>query len=296
MEYSSTNLLPSMESLVAGLTAERLGSFSAAALELGVTHAAISRRIEALENWAGQRIFERQARGVQVTETGQRVLARLGHALEQIQVARKPRGGSFSLPVVRISVTPSFAQMWLIPRIGQIEGTPASLRIEVHADLKHADILSGEADLAIRYGRGNWNAGNETKLFDEVLCPALSPSLLKTLKIVDAQTIAKLPLLHVGDATGWREWSKKHYPRVKSKESDRTFGGYAQCIEAARAGLGVVLWNHRLHAQTEDLILFDELCITSPLSHYLLSRSAHPDSPPGVLESRILKISKNLSL
>ncbi len=55
MAYSSLTKLPPTDSLVAALTALRLGSFSAAASELGITHAAVSRRIAVAEEWAGER-------------------------------------------------------------------------------------------------------------------------------------------------------------------------------------------------------------------------------------------------
>lgn len=140
MAYSSTLHLPSLESLIAAFTAARLGSFSAAALDLEITHAAVSRRIAAAEEWAGVRLFARHGRGVVVTPDGQRILARAALAVDQIaDLADRPQRQE-RVPVVRVAVTPSFARFWLLPRIRDLEGNPSSFRIDIAADLRHADI------------------------------------------------------------------------------------------------------------------------------------------------------------
>lgn len=94
MTYSPIYKIPPTESLVAALEAARLGSFSVAAAELGITHAAVSRRVAVVEEWVGSRLFERHGRGVVLTPNGQRVVARVRGALEQIRysaaVAQRP--------------------------------------------------------------------------------------------------------------------------------------------------------------------------------------------------------------
>lgn len=288
MAYSSLTKLPSTDSLVAALTALRLGSFSAAASELGITHAAVSRRIVVVEEWAGERLFERHGRGVLPTPNGQRILTRIGMALDQIALLGSAGKVGRTLPTVRLSVTPSFTRYWLLPRFSSLEGRPPVVRLEIVAGLTHADLLGGEVDLAIRYGRGNWKVGTEQKLYDETLVPVVAKSLLQGRSKIQAKDIARWPLLHAGDATNWKAWAAAYDHKLTTKNSDRILGDYAIALDAALAGLGVALWIRELHGLPDGLVAFDEFPALSPLAYYLLSRTGDIDSPASGVASRIL--------
>jgi len=289
MAYNSSSGLPPMESLVAAVTAARLGSFSAAALELDVTHAAVSRRVATAEAWAGVRLFTRRGRGVSPTNDGQRALARLSLALEQIaQIGERPQRAR-RLPVVRLAVTPSFARFWLLPRLRDLEHQPTDIRIEVVADLTHADLASGEVDLAIRYGRGGWKIGPEDRLFEEPLYPVVSRALLSS-RSMSAAEVLEAPLLHNGDTTNWRCWTAAHEVVFRPKPSDRLAMDYALTLDAASVGLGAALWNGGLHALSTvppPLVTIPELTVLSPLRYFLLSRSLGAHTPAATIAERI---------
>ena len=194
--------LPSIESLSTALAVAHFGSFSAAAIELSITHAAVSRRIASLENWAGIQIFKRHTRGVVVTESGQRVLARLDNAMSQIENLSISKKTKHLPPPIRLAVTPSFARFFLLPRISQLSGTPNDLHIELFASLNHADLLGGEVDLAIRYGCGAWSKTHAVRLIEDNLVPVIS----KTIYPRKLSNLLDLPLLHDGDSSNWRTW------------------------------------------------------------------------------------------
>ena len=288
MAYSSLTRLPQTDTLIAALTALRLGSFSAAAIELGITHAAVSRRIAVVEEWAGERLFERHGRGVLPTPNGQRILTRIGVALDQIALLGHVGKVRRKLPTVRLSVTPSFARYWLFPRVTSLEGQPPTVRLEIVAGLTSADLRGGEVDLAIRYGRGNWKVGTEQKLYDETLIPVVARSLHQGRSGVQAGDIAKWPLLHASDATNWKAWMAAHGQSLTTKGSDRVLADYAITLDAALAGLGVALWIRELHGLPEGLVAFDKFPAKSPLGYYLLSRAGDVDSPASGVASRIL--------
>jgi LysR family glycine cleavage system transcriptional activator len=276
-----------MDSLVAAMTAVRLGSFSATALELGITHAAVSRRIAIAEEWAGLRLFDRHGRGVVPTPNGQRVLARVEVALDQIANLGAGPKMKRGVPSVRLAVTPSFARFWLLPRLKSLESDPPDVTIQVLADLKHADLPGGEVDLAIRYGRGGWRAGSEERLFAETLVPVATKDLLAPTGLVKATDIIRLPLLHGGDTTNWRAWIAEHADTFRPKPVDRIFVDYSLAIDAASAGLGVALWNQSLHGVADGLIAVRKFEVTSPLAYYLLSRAGDAHSPAALVARRI---------
>jgi len=288
MAYSSLSRLPPTDNLAAALAALRLGSFSAAAIELGITHAAVSRRIAVVEEWAGERLFERHGRGVQPTPNGQRILTRIEVALDQIALLGHAGKAGRTRPTVRLAVTPSFTRYWLLPRFQSIEGNPSTVRLEIVAGLTHADLLGGEVDLAIRYGRGNWKVGTEQKLYDETLIPVVARSMLRGSAAIQPRDIARWPLLHGGDVTNWKSWATVHGHKLTAKGSDRILVDYAIAIDAALAGLGVALWIRELHDLPEGLVAFDAFPAKSPLGYYLLSRTGDVDSPASGVASRIL--------
>jgi LysR family transcriptional regulator, glycine cleavage system transcriptional activator len=263
-----------MDCLAAALAALRCGSFSAAAIELGVTHAAVSRRVASAETWAGAKLFERHGRGVRPTLHGQRLLTRLSQTFEQIEAmadrTRRPR----ARPLVRLSVTPSFARFWLLPRIAELE--KSDLRIEVTAEQYNADLQNGEADLAVRYGRGGWKTGRETPLFEETLVPVAAPVIVAERDRVSAKTLATLPRLHSSESTNWRAWSAQHGVEFRHHSKDRTLSDYGLTLEAACAGLGVALWNtglHQLGDLKQRLTVLTRLSSKSALRFFLLEPS-----------------------
>lgn len=290
MTYSSDDSFPPFDALQAALVAAEAGSFTAAASALGVTHATISRRVELVENWFRLSLFDRYARGVTVTPDGQLALAKVAHAFDQLRQARDARPVGANLPIVRLATTSSFARFWLISRLQELEGAVPDLRIEVVTSALNASLSNGEVDLAIRYGRGNWNDGEEEALFEEWLFPVATPGLLRKLGACTPKTLCSLPLLHTGDTTLWRAWSKFHGRPLTPKPSDRVMGDYAQAIEAARSGLGVVLWNSAIHSLEESdgqLTAIAEMAYPSPLNFYLLSKPALAHTPPMKVRARL---------
>src|ERR1700679_2876321 len=134
----------------------RQGSFLAAAGVAGLTHGAISRRVAAVENWLGTTLFERHARGVRLTPDGQRFVGRIEQAFGIIDSAANQWRSPRSLRLVKLSVVPGFAKLWFFERQAALESEAPALRIELDIDHRNVDVAGEQADLAIRYGRGNW--------------------------------------------------------------------------------------------------------------------------------------------
>ncbi len=267
MSYSSPLRLPPIDCLVAALVALRAGSFTTAAATLGVTHAAISRRVAGAEAWAGYPLFERHGRGVRPTPEGQRLLIRLAQQFEEIDAlvvgGRHPRARD----LVTLAVTPSLARFWLLPRLAALEDD--DLRIEVLASYRHADLNAGEADIAIRYGRGNWGLGSETPLFNEALIPVHAPGLADHRR--QAEQLLAAPLIHSADPSLWRGWARHFGMTYRAKAADRIVADYSLAIDAAIAGLGVALWNRGVHDLPAGLeAVRSAAWFEPPLRYYLL--------------------------
>lgn len=232
-----------MDCLQAAVLVARAGSFSAAAEQLGVTHAAISRRVAGAETWAGMPLFSRHARGVALTQDGERVLARVAQGLDLLDRAADPGRKVRHADVVRLATTNSLAAFWLAPRLQALEAAAGGLRIEVATDGRLVNLSKGEADLALRYGDGHWRDTRAQALFESHrLIPVLSRDLAASLGATPgASDLVRLPLIHSGDSGPWRTWFAAHRIGFRGRPVDRVFGHHDVAMAAARAGLGVAL-------------------------------------------------------
>lgn len=290
--HSSLSLhLPPLEGLHAVIAAHRTGSFSAAAEALGITHGAVSRRVHAVEHWLSTPLFVRHGRGVQTTPAGQRFIATVEQALATIHSSADRWRPAHGMPVVRLSVVPALARLWLMPKMPSLQGTPADVRIELQLDHRPADLNAGEVDVTVRYGAGRWKGIVTRPLFSERLYPVAAPAIADTLRApTRAERIAELPLLHDSDTRHWRAWLAENGIRHRAKQGDRRFEDYDLVLAAAEAGLGVALLRTPLaHAYVTNrrLVRISRASIPNPHGHHLAMR-------PGEDRSAVLRVAERL--
>ena len=269
--------LPPLDGLTAVLAAIRSGSFTAAADELGLTHGAVSRRIQAVERWLGTPLFERHARGVRATPAGQRFARQVEQALATISQSAEHWRPRRELETVRISVVPSFAKLWLLPRLRALQGSPPELRIELSVEHRLASLEGREVDLAIRYGAGAWPGLRSHLLMRERLFPVASPDIAQRIgPQASAERIAHEPLLHDSDTAQWRAWLHSCGQRYRPHARDRRFEDYDLVLAAAEAGLGVALLRAPLAASalaSGRLLQLSDHVIDNPASHWIVTRA-----------------------
>lgn len=242
MDHIAPADLPPMEQLPTVLAAARHGTFSLAAAELGLTHGAVSRRIAAVEQWLGYRIFDRHGRGVRPTAEGQRFIARIEEAfiaIAQSSERWKPRRGA---EVVRISLLPSFAKLWLFQRLVMLEGEPRDIRVEPVIEHAFADLAETGCDLAIRCGRGGWPGVRAIPMAEELAFPVTAPALARRLGGEPAPAdLLRHPLIHDSDGSGWKAWYGSLGMAFRPRPQDLRFEDYDVVLSAAEAGLGIAL-------------------------------------------------------
>src|SRR6516225_6146547 len=144
---------PSLTALRAFETAARTLSFTSAADELNLTQGAISHQVNTLEARLGLKLFERAARGLKLTDAGQKYLPLVRDALDRLRTAEdliRPTRPS----VLTVTVSPNFASKWLVPRLGGFSITHPNLDLRISASLQHVDFSQEDIDLAIRHGTG----------------------------------------------------------------------------------------------------------------------------------------------
>jgi LysR family transcriptional regulator, glycine cleavage system transcriptional activator len=170
-----TQRLPPLSSLRAFEAAARLESFSLAADEIHVTHGAVSHQVKALEEFLDVTLFRRESRRVALTDDGRYFAERVRSALNQISDAAGSLKRRAQPNRLTISVLPSFASRWLMPRIGRFMALHPGLEVQVEATASLANFARDGVDVAIRFGRGPWPSVHAEWFMDDAYLMVCSP-------------------------------------------------------------------------------------------------------------------------
>ncbi len=282
--------LPPLETLRAFEAAARGGSFSAAAESLNLTHGAVSRQVARLEQWLGQRVFERRARGVALTPDGQRLLTRTTEAFALIADTSDRWFETRGAAVVRLTSIPSVCGLWLMPRLKGLEAGEPGLRVELVVEHRHADLESEGIDLAIRCGRGRVPGRISIRLFEEECRPIAAPSLAALVGTGEPARLLCHPLIHDSDAGGWRAWFAAHGLDYRPRRQDRRFEDYNLVLDAAAHGLGIALARAPLATgaiATGRVVFADERAVANPAAYWL-------DRPEGRLRHAAVELARRI--
>lgn len=223
-------------------------SFVIAAQELSVTPAAVSHQVKKLEEFLGFPLFRRQSRGLLLVDSGQMLLPELSEVFLQLDKAMERVIESDSRGTLTLSVAPTFAVMWLIPRLQKFYSLYPEIDVRISTGLGLIDFQRDDFDAAIRLGNGQWHGLEAIKLFDESVTPMCSPALLEGPDAIQAPTdLSKHILLHNHsmdydpDAPTWEKWLKA----AGAGEVDSSHGTHFSLpdhgLQAAIDGAGVVL-------------------------------------------------------
>src|SRR5690242_18388248 len=190
--------LPSLNGLKVFWAAARHGSFAKAADELHVTPSAVSLQVRQLEDELGLKLFDRTARGLALTPSGQRVLPDVASAFERLQQSFAALRDTDRATMLTVSAAPSFASKWLLPRLNRFLATNTEIEVSLKATVELADFERSEADLGIRYGRGHYPGLVTELLMREMVFPVCNPDLLagKDSQVSTADFLATATLLH----------------------------------------------------------------------------------------------------
>jgi LysR family glycine cleavage system transcriptional activator len=242
---------PSTGALRSFEAAARLLSFTEAAAELNLTQGAVSHQIRELETRLGVKLFNREARGINLSDAGDIYLPYVREALDRLRAgldALRPEGDD---NILTVSCSPNFAAKWLVPRLGAFSREHPDIDLRISAMMQHVTFEGDGIDLAVRHGEGDWPHLHVTQLCHEVVFPICSPLLLASLDRVESiEGLAKLTLLHDQDRTAWAKWLMAMGVPLEGFDLDHgpVFNESSLVIDAAVAGQGVALARSALSA------------------------------------------------
>lgn len=239
--------LPPLASLRLFEAAARHASFKQAAEELGLTPSAVSHGIDTLETWLGAPLFDRSGRSVALTAAGEDLLPYVSEGLSMIATGAHRVSPLLGARRIRVSVAPTFARRWLVPRLGRFRGRHPE--IDLHVDTSHRQAvfpLDG-VDLAIRMGPAPWPSARSELLFREALQPVAHPDLAARLPQREGRIDwARAPLIHVATVEhDWAAWFAGGVSAATDTPPPAGRGLHVDTVdlalEAAAQGLGIAL-------------------------------------------------------
>jgi len=275
--------LPPLKSLRAFEAAARHLSFTRAADELFVTQAAVSHQIKSLEEFLGVPLFVRRNRKLLLTDEGQSywpkirdIFEILSNATEQI----KAQGASGALTV---SVVPTFATVWLVPRLSRFNQLYPDIEVRLKASDEMVDFVREDVDIAIYYDTGDYPGMHSITLLTEQLTPLCSPALLEGDRALHSpQDLKHHTLLHDGSTSDWRRWLKFAGVKGINLNQGPVFSHTSMVQQAAIYGQGIAMGHlvlSQADVQAGRLVQPFELMMESDFSYDLVCPKESAERP-----------------
>ena len=276
-------MIPPLTALQAFEAIARRKSFSLAASELNLTPSAVSHQMAKLEGLLNVRLLERSARGVEVTPAGQHYLQRVASALGAIGTATDDlRHGVQDTLYVHSS--PSFASLWLMPRIGRFTARHPTISLVLSASHVHSDFQLGQMDVDIRYGLPNWPHLEVQPVFTERILPLASPEFIRSHALHRPQDLLRVPLIQSSvSVVQWPEWFARFCADQRPERMGLRFDRAMMSLDAAVQKLGVALESssigQSLIASGRLQPVFEEQRSLEVQAHFIVYPARHASRP-----------------
>ena len=234
--------LPSLNGVRSFAAAGRHLNLTAAAAALGVTQGAVSRAVQALEVELGTPLFRRVGRGIELTPAGAAYHARITDALAQIAAATRTLRRPEREGILSLSVLPTFALRWLVPRLPRFHERHPDIQVDLSASEEVIDFGADPVDLALRNGTGGWPGAEATLLMEETVGVFCAPDLLRRRPIVAPADLRDHRLLvHTTRPAAWAEYFASLGLGPPEISGGPGFEHFFMLAEAAAAGMGLTL-------------------------------------------------------
>ena len=204
------NRLPPLNALRAFEAAARHLSFTRAAAELNVTPAAVGHQVRALEDLLGLQLFRRLNRSLLLTDAAQAGMPELREGFGRLADAIETIRASGSQDGLIVTVAPTFAVKWLVPRLDRFWAAHPEIALRIDTALAELDLAREGIDIGIRYGDGRYPGLSVERLMGETLFPVCAPTLRQGPRpLLAPADLHWHVLLHIENETrdqSWPDW------------------------------------------------------------------------------------------
>ena len=240
----------------------RAQNLRAAAEELHLTHSAVSQQIKQLEDQTGVLLFDRVGRRLQINSAGRALQQAVEAALQTLDDGLRQASAAAGGPgqLLRLTLTPSLAQRWLLPRMARWRAAHPDIPLELHATPQLVDLQREGFHAGLRQGQGPWRGLKAERLFESPLIAVASPAAAQRLRGQPLRALSHEALL--GDTDTWQRWFALDGCRC-SVRPVASFNDAGHMLQAAEQGIGIALARELLAA---DALRDGRLVRLSPLA------------------------------
>jgi len=274
--------LPPLPRLRAFEASARLGNFTRAAQELGLTPSAISYQVRALEVELGQKLFERQRRMLVLTRPGQTYLPIVTKAFAVIDTGTASIFGKRRPATLTVRCLSSFNMLWLVPRIEKFRRLHPDINLRLLSTSWSESGGRDPIDIDIRYGDGTWPDGTIIPLRKGRVVPVCVPELAGPVS-----QILQGPLIEItGAIDTWAQFQQDHAPGQPLPEPICVVDQSLIALEMAKSGQGHALVADIFAAPylaRGDLVLACDAALPERLGHHLVLRHAGNNHRPEIV-------------
>lgn len=276
--------LPNMQWLRSFEAASRLGSFTAAGAELGLTQAAVSNHVSSLETQLGHQLLERTTRKVDLTASGRAYLPSVRKALQDLAAATDSLFGDRSTGTVTIRAPISEAALIIAPALPAFQTRHKGLSIRLLSAIWADTMLETGVDIEIRLGTGSWPGVRSEALGTETILPVCHPDLAKQLR--QPEDLLAQPWINIlGFDDHWPNFLEAARLRPPDQRRGITVDTSLAAVELAASGAGIALLLGKVARQLEKsgrLTVPLNTPLTSTRTHFLLHRETTQPVRPAV--------------
>ena len=243
-------------------SAARRLSFTAAAVEIGMTQSAVSQHVKSLETSLGVALFIRRPRGLSLTDDGRKLLPQVSSALETLTVAARNFDTVPSKNVLTVAASVSIAQWLISPRLNEFTNKNPEINIRFLSTIWPDDFHTVRADVEIPFGSQKQFGRNATRLEPSGLVALKSPKFSGN---IESSTLIE----SVGTSDGWKLWAES----VGGNPMPKIFvDSYGAAMNLAINGNGIALVSNILAQdaiRSGKLIMADKTLLTCNEGYYL---------------------------
>lgn len=270
--------LPPLNAVRSFEAAGRHVSFTKAAIELSVTHGAVSRQVALLERWLGVALFHRSPSQLSLTEPGRAYLAEVTALIDRLAIASTHIREQATPTTLRVSSPPTFTMRWLIARMSGFQRMRPDVEIRLTTSIAPVNFTEHQYDVAIRGAHAPEPGWISEPFMTELIVPVCHVDIVEKDTLTNPADLVRHTLLSYNtEPYAWTEWlAKAGVPKLKPA-STLSFEQMYFALQAAESGLGVVLVP--LFLAIDD-ILAGRLCTPFGLQyamerHYFANAAAH---------------------
>lgn len=244
-------LLPSASSLIVFEAAGRHENFTRAAGELGLSQAAVSYAVRALEEQLGVALFHRLHRAVELTDVGERFHADVSAGLARIRKSAEDIRAKTREQNVTLAASTAFASMWMLPRLARLREDLPGIDLRIQTSVRDLDLEEEGIPLGIRGGEpAQWPRDHAALLAPEIVTAVASPAFIEANGFPETPAdLTRHRLIDLEEpvrrACDWPEWFASAGLSYQPRGRKLAINDYVLVIQAVLAGEGIGLgWQH----------------------------------------------------